>query len=323
MRKTFLTVAAILAVGAVALPATSALAEYPDKPVTMLIGFRPGGAVDTTARLLAKNLEKELGVPIVPVQKAGGGGTVMASTLINAKPDGYTIGMGASAAYALAPQLNSKLTYKIDDFDHIATVTIPQDALVVRKDAPWNTYQEMIDDAKKNNKVLKLTSQVSVSRLMAIAISKKTGVKFDIVPVKGGSAGIQQVLGGHVDMHWGASGWHSQVKSGAMKPLFSLGDKRNENFPDIPTLKELGIDYAFTDTFMLSAPKGLPKDVLDKLTKAVKAALTPELKKELVDKMYLSADYRDPQETVVYLHKQYDTVKPFVDEMMKEDKQKK
>lgn len=319
MKKTYMTLAAILLAGAVTLPGTAALAEFPDKPITMLIGFRPGGAVDTTARLIAKNLEKDLGVPIVAVQKAGGGGTVMATTLINMKPDGYTIGMGASAAYALAPQLNSKLSYTIDSFDHIATVTIPQDALVVRKDAPWNSYQELIDDAKKNNKVLALSSQVSVSRLMAIAITNKTGVKFKIVPVKGGAAGIQQVLGGHVDMHWGASGWHQQVDAGAMKPLFSLGSERNEDYADIPTLKELGIDYAFTDTFMLSAPKGLPPEVLEKLTTAVKNALTPELKKELIQKMKLSADYRDPKETVAFLHDQYNTMKPFVAEMRKEE----
>lgn len=300
--------------------AGAAMAEFPEKPITMYIGFNPGGAVDTTARLLQKNLEKELGVPVVPVQKPGGGGTVMASTLIHAKPDGYTIGMGASAAYALAPQLNSDLKFKIDDFDHIATVTIPQDALVVKADVPWSSYEEMIKDVKANNKKLSLSSQVSVSRLMAIAIEQKEGIEIDVIPVKGGGAGIQQVLGGHTDLTWGASGWHAQVKADKMKPLLSLGYKRNADFPEIPTLKELGIDYAFVDTFMLSAPKGLPEDVLQKLTNAVKAALTPELKAELQKKMYLSADYRAPKETVEYLHMQYGQVKPFVEKMLSKKK---
>jgi len=149
--KPFITSAAIVLAAAVTLPPTVALAEFPDKPITMLIGFRPGGAVDTTGRLIAANLEKNLGQPVVAVTKAGGGGTVMAATLINAAPDGYTIGMGASAAYTLAPQINKKISFKIDDFDHLGTLTQPQDALVVRKDSPWNSLEDMVKDAKTHN----------------------------------------------------------------------------------------------------------------------------------------------------------------------------
>jgi len=191
------------------LPISNALAAFPDKPITMLIGFNPGGAVDTTGRLLAEKLEKELGVPIVPVTASGGGGTVMAAKLINEKADGYTIGMGASAAYTLAPQIGSNATVQIDDLAHIATVSIPQDAIVVSKNSPWNSMEDMINDAKKNNKTLSFGSQVAVVNLMADVINSKTGVNFKIVPVKGGSVAIQQVLGGHVDLTWSASGWIS------------------------------------------------------------------------------------------------------------------
>ncbi|WP_029008722.1 tripartite tricarboxylate transporter substrate binding protein [Azospirillum halopraeferens] len=317
--RTLTTALAAAAFASLPTLAGTALAQYPDKPITMYIGFNPGGAVDTTARLIQKNLEKELGVPIVAVQKPGGGGTVMATSLLHAKPDGYTIGMGASAAYALDPLLNSDIKYTIDDFDHIATVSYPQDALVVRADAPWNNYADLIKDAKTRGKALSLSSQVSVSRLMAIAMEEAEGIRIDVVPVKGGSSGIQQVLGGHTDMTWGASGWHPQVKSGAMKPILSLGYKRNPDFPEIPTLMELGVNYAFVDTFMLSAPKGLPAGVRDTLARAVEAALTEELRRELQEKMYLSADYRNPEETVKYLHMQREQVKPFVAKMLAAD----
>ena len=132
-KKVYLLIVAVFVISAIIVPGSNVLAEYPDKPITMLIGFRPGGAVDTTARLVAKNLEKILGQPVVGVTKSGGGGTVMASTLINAKADGYTIGMGASAAYTLTPQINTKIKYTIDDFNHLGTLTIPQDGLVVLK----------------------------------------------------------------------------------------------------------------------------------------------------------------------------------------------
>jgi tripartite-type tricarboxylate transporter receptor subunit TctC len=290
---------------------------YPDKPITMLIGFRPGGAVDTTGRLLAQALEKEFGQPVVPVTKDGGGGTVMASTLINSAPDGYTIGMGASAAYTLAPQMNDKLRFRIDDFDHIATVSIPQDAIVVRKDSPWNSLADMIDDAKKNNKTLSFTSQVSAATLMTMAITKKTGVKFNIVNVKGGALGIQQVLGGHVDVTWSGSGWNQQVDAGTMKALASMGSRRNVDYPNLPTLKELGYDFEFTDTFMLSAPKGLPKPVLERLSAAVKKAMTPEFEKALLSRMKLVVDYRDPAATTAYLHRQHDIVAPLVADLKK------
>lgn len=292
-------------------------AAFPDKPITLLIGFRPGGAVDTTGRLLAKNLEKELGQPVVGVTKSGGGGTVMASQLINAAPDGYTIGMGASAAYTLAPQINTKITYKIDDFDHVATVTIPQDAIVVKKDSPWNTLEDMVKDAKSSGKTISIASQVAVVNLLAMSITAKDGVKFKVVPVKGGSRGIQQVLGGHVDVTWSGSGWHKQIAAGTMKALASIGSKRNVDYPNLPTLMELGYNYAFTDTFMLSAPKGLPKDVLKKLGDAVKKSLTPDLTAQLLTKMKLATDYRGPEDTKAFLHKQFNDIKPLVAQLKK------
>ena len=312
VRKALFAVSAIVLAGATTVPATVALAEYPEKPITMYIGFRPGGAVDTTGRLLAANLEKALGQPVIPVQKAGGGGTVMASTLIHDKPDGYTIGMGASAAYTLAPQLNTKIAYKIDDFDHLATVSIPQDALVVRKDSPWNSLADMVKDAKAHHKTLSIASQVAVVNMLAMAIEKKDGIKFKIVPVKGGSKGIQQVLGGHVDLTWSGSGWHKQVAAGTMKPLVSISAKRMPDYPNIPTMMELGYGYTFTDTFMLSAPKGLPAAIKAKLADAIKKAITPELSKQLLSKMKLATDYRGPIETVKYLHAQHDLVEPMV-----------
>jgi tripartite-type tricarboxylate transporter receptor subunit TctC len=288
-------------------------ADYPNKPITMWIGFKPGGSVDTTGRLVAHKLETILGQPVVAVTKAGGGGTVMATELMHAKPDGYTIGMGASAAYSLTPQLNTQIKYKIDDFQHIATLTQPEDAIVVKADAPFKTLKEMLDDAKKNNKELSMTSQVAAARLMAMAISEKSGVKFKLVPVNGGAEGLQAVLGGHVDLHWSGAGWSELVRGGKLKPLASMGDKRNQDFPDVPTLTELGYDYAFTDTFMLSAPKGLPPDVMAKLSAAVEKAIKdPEVQNALHKNMHLDVSYRNAKDAAAFLHKQHETVAPLV-----------
>ena len=291
-------------------------ASFPEKPITMWLGFRPGGAVDTTGRIVAKKLEEILGQPVVPVTKSGGGGTVMATQLINAKPDGYTIGMGASAAYALTPLLNKKLTFKIEDFQHIATLSSPSDAIVVKKDSPWNTLADAIADAKKNKKEISFATQVAASRLMMMVIGEKAGLNFKMVPVRGGAAGIQQVLGGHVDMTWSGSGWTKQVAAGTMKPLATMSPKRMAGYPDIPTLFELGYDFTFTDTFMLSAPKGIPADALKVLSEALEKVMNdPEVSKSLYDKFRLNVAYRNSEDTLKFLLKQRADVTPLVAKM--------
>ncbi|MBI1201055.1 MAG: hypothetical protein GC182_00955 [Rhodopseudomonas sp.] len=288
-------------------------AGYPEKPITMMIGFNPGGAVDTTGRIIADKLSKILGQPVVPVTKAGGGGTVMASQLLNAAPDGYTIGMGASAAYTLTPLINKNITYKIDDFTHLATLTYPSDAIVVKADSPWKSLKDMLDSAKKEGKALSFASQVSASRLMVQAISEKSGVEFKVIPVKGGAIGIQEVLGGHIDTTWSGSGWTEQVRAGKMRALATMAPDRMKDFPDVPTLDELGFNFNFVDTFMLSAPKNLPADVTAKLEAALKQAIEdPEIEKTLHDKLKLLTKYRNSKDTAAFLHQQQDRVAPMV-----------
>jgi tripartite-type tricarboxylate transporter receptor subunit TctC len=296
------------------LSGVSAFAQaYPSKPITMYIGFNPGGAVDTTGRLVADKMSKILGQPVVAVTKSGGGGTVMASHLINAAPDGYTIGMGASAAYTLTPQINKNLTYKIDDFTHLATLTYPSDAIVVKADSPYKTLKDLLDAHKKDNTPVSFASQVSASRLMAMAISEKSGVKFKIIPVKGGAVGIQDVLGGHIDTTWSGSGWTEQVRAGKLHALATMSAERMKDYPNVPTLLELGYGFTFTDTFMLSAPKGLKPDVVAKLEAALKKAIEdPEVQKTLHDKVGLITKYRNAKDTLSFLHKQHDDIEPLV-----------
>jgi tripartite-type tricarboxylate transporter receptor subunit TctC len=308
----FLTAsAAVLAVTLTA--GFASAAGFPEKPITMLIGFNPGGAVDTTGRLIADKMSKILGQPVVAVTKSGGGGTVMASQLINAAPDGYTIGMGASAAYTLTPQINKNITYKIDDFTHLATLTYPSDAIVVKADSPFNTLKDLIAAHKKDDKPISFASQVSASRLMVMAIAEKADVKFKVIPVKGGAVGIQDVLGGHIDATWSGSGWTEQVRAGKLKALATMSAERMKDYPNIPTLLELGYGFTFTDTFMLSAPKGVPADVVAKLEAAIKKAIDdPDVQKTLHDKIGLLTKYRDAKDTLAFLHKQHDDVEPLV-----------
>jgi tripartite-type tricarboxylate transporter receptor subunit TctC len=308
----FLT-ASVAAFAVMATAGLATAADFPTKPINMYIGFNPGGAVDTTGRLIADKMSKILGQPVVAVTKSGGGGTVMASQLINAAPDGYTIGMGASAAYTLTPQINKNITYKIDNFTHLATLTYPSDAIVVKADSPYKTLKDMIDAHKKDKKPISFASQVSASRLMVDAIAAKSGVEFKVIPVKGGAVGIKEVLGGHIDTTWSGSGWTEQVRAGKLRALATMSAERMKDYPDVPTLLELGYNFTFTDTFMLSAPKGMPADIVAKLEAAIqKAIMDPEVQKTLHDKIGLLTKYRNPKDTTAFLHKQYSDVEPLV-----------
>jgi tripartite-type tricarboxylate transporter receptor subunit TctC len=290
-----------------------AAAQFPDKPINMWIGFRPGGAVDTTGRIVAERMSKILGQPVVAVTKAGGGGTVMATQLLKADPDGYTIGMGASAAYTLTPQLNTKITYKIDDFQHLGTMTYPTDAVVVRSDSKWKTLDDMLKDSKASGKAISFAVQVAVPRMMCMVLAAKSGATFKFVPVRGGSAAVQQVLGGHVDAMWSGSGWTEQVRAGKMRPLATISTERLKEYPDVPTLIELGYNFTFTDTFMLSVPKGVPADRVKKLSDAIKGAMGDQaIQKALYDKFKLNTKYRGPEDTVTFLKKQAADVAPLV-----------
>ena len=227
-------------------------------------------------------------------------------------------GLNRRQARSLVKEVSKKMQNAADSFAGMNDPVRRAMRIAVFGARSTGPQQDMVNDAKKNNKTLSFASQVSAATLMTMAITKKTGVKFNVVNVKGGALGIQQVLGGHVDVTWSGSGWNQQVDAGTMKALASMGSKRNADYPNLPTLKELGYDFEFTDTFMLSAPKGLPKPILDRLSAAVKKATSsPEFEKTLHSKMKLIVDYRDPAETVAYLHKQHDVVAPLVQELKK------
>jgi tripartite-type tricarboxylate transporter receptor subunit TctC len=148
---------------------------------------------------------------------------------------------------------------------------------------------------------------------MVDAIAAKSGVEFKVIPVKGGAVGIKEVLGGHIDTTWSGSGWTEQVRAGKLRALATMSAERMKDYPDVPTLLELGYNFTFTDTFMLSAPKGMPADIVAKLEAAIqKAIMDPEVQKTLHDKIGLLTKYRNPKDTTAFLHKQYSDVEPLV-----------
>jgi len=281
----------LLAAAAIAVAdARIAVAEYPEKAVTLMVGVRPGGGTDNTARVLAQFLEPVLGRPVVVVNKPGAGGAVMLALLKTEKPDGYTLGITPSFVLTFAP-LYSKTAYKHDDFTDIASVTRPQTALVGAPGKPWTDLSGMMAALKKEGRALRVAAPGPIVNLLTEAVAKKAGVPIKIIPVRGGGASAKQVLGGHVDLTLGL-GWHRQyVKSGKMALLANAGARRSPEFPDVRTLKEMGYGVQLDFSFLLVGPKGLPAGVTGKLAAAVREATRNAKLEELYAKRGMKVDY--------------------------------
>jgi tripartite-type tricarboxylate transporter receptor subunit TctC len=278
----FLAFAAVLTLVLLMVLAGPARAEFPDKPITVLVSFDPGSTTDLIVRVLAIGAEKALGQRLVFENRGGGGGTVAMAVLANAKPDGYTVGAAPSDVVNYNP-LVIKVTYKpLKSFTPIiGLAAAPNTALIVNKDAPWKTFQEFIDYAKKNpGKIKYSTSGVGTGMHAAMEyIAKKDGIKWTHIPFKSAAAARTAMMGGHVDVCSAGAEFIPFGKEGQVRPLVSHGEKRSPQFPNVPTMKELGYDFTKETIFSIFGPANLPPDVLAKLEAGFKKGMeTPEFK---------------------------------------------
>jgi len=297
----FLPVAVPLAV---LLLAGAARAEFPEKPITMLIAFDPGSGTDIIARMIAMSAEKELGQRIAPENRAGAAGTVALALLANAKPDGYTICCAPSDSVVYTP-LVQKVTFKpLTSFTPIIGIALAANtALIVRPDSPWKTAQEFIGYAKKNPGKIKYSSS-GVGTGMHVAmeyIAAKENIKWVHIPYKGTAQARIALVGGHVDACSAGAEFAQFALQGQVRVLATHGATRSPEFPDVPTLKELGYDFVKETIFALFAPAGLAPDVLKKLETAfTKAMEAPEFK-ATIEKLDCTKAYYNAKDYDRYL----------------------
>lgn len=263
-----------------ALPGT-ALAAWPDKPITMLVGFSAGGGADTLARLVAKSLQQQIGEPVVVQNRPGGGGAVMASLLKLDKPDGYTIGFSADVTFDSSPWV-SHTTYKASDFSYLTTVTELQDALVASAKAPFSNWRQMVAYAKKNGGIT-FGSLAPQNTEFARLLAKKEHIQVRVVPLRGGRQVINDLLSGDIDVGWSA-GVHQAYLGHGIQVIASLNKKRLKSSPKVPSITELGFDKDYTGYFMIAAPKGMPQAVHDKLASALQKAASSKEVADLAEK---------------------------------------
>lgn len=269
MRSAFMTLL-LCAVIAGLFMASPVLAEdYPTRPIKMLTMVKPGAQIDLLTRALANAMGAELGQPILVSNMPGGShGSVMASEISSAKPDGYTLGVGATAAYTYSPHF-VKTHYKFDDFTFISMLGLNQSGFVSAPDRPWKTLKDAFEWARKENKGLTYMFQGSDDRDAMKRIAAREGVKLALMPSTGGPSIISAVMGGHADIgHLGAI-LFEYVKGGKLKLLAASTPERLTQIPDVPTLREQGWDESVEMFVVIVAPKGLPDAVMARLDKVM------------------------------------------------------
>jgi len=277
------------AVLSVAIHAPAFAAGYPEKPVTVIVPFPPGGATDTTARVTTQKMQQSFGQPIVVENKPGANGGIGAGQVARAKPDGYTLLVGSIGVYAINPALYKDLAYNpVKDFDLLTVAVRTPNALVTNPKFPAKDVQELIAYLKKNPGTVSFASSGAGSsdHLTAALFWQKTGTTGLHVPYKGGAPAQTDLMGGHADVSFQNLGAVANyIKSGKMKLLAVTGDNRVAAFPDTPTLKEAGVEGLEVYSWQaFAAPKGLPADVKSKLEQSLTLALNaPDVRSKFSD----------------------------------------
>jgi tripartite-type tricarboxylate transporter receptor subunit TctC len=248
-----------LAAGLVLFPGGGAHAlDFPTRPIRIIVPFGAGGSNDITTRALANVTQKHLGQPIIIENVTGGGGVVGANAIVGARPDGYTIGTSVPSML-VAPYLKKATYDATKDFTYIIGVMGFTYGVVVRKDAPWKTFQEFLADAKSHpGKISYGTPGVGTFQHLTMEhIARLQGIKWVSVPFRGDPDAINTLLGGNIDAVATTSSWAAQVDSGALRLLVTWGNERAKSWPSVPTLRESGIDLVVNAPYGLSGPKGL------------------------------------------------------------------
>ena len=258
------------------LAALPAAAQYPDRPVTLLAGYPPGGLVDVVSRLVAEGMKGKYPAGLNVVNRPGAAGSLAVAEVTRAKPDGYTIVLTPQSALVIAAQMQD-LAYKTpDDYDPVINLVAYYPMIAVRTESPYKTAQDLVADARTKPGAIRVGSpgEGTSSHLNLEEFMRVTGTKMTHVPFQGWGQSSPALLGGHIEAVVAQPGeLKGQVDGKRMRVLVNFTPKRHPVFPDVPTAKELGWDVSNGVWYMLLAPKGTPAAVMRHIHDAAKAAI--------------------------------------------------
>jgi putative tricarboxylic transport membrane protein len=273
---------------AIALHSAPAAAQYPNKPITVIVPFAAGGPTDVVTRLVGDHMSRTLGQTLVVENVGGAGGTLGMTRAAQAQPDGYTIAVGNMGTQSAAPALYPNLKYDpAKSFAQVGIVNYTPQSIVAKKDTAAKTLREFIDYLKANN--TKLTyghaGVGSISHVSGLVFNAKFGLTPNLVPYRGTGPAIRDLVGGQIDYMVDQSlNVIPQIQAGTIKAYAVAAPERLSSLPDVPTTGEVGVDFIFSAWNAMVAPKGTPNEIVARLADALSKALDdPAIQKRYVE----------------------------------------
>jgi tripartite-type tricarboxylate transporter receptor subunit TctC len=278
-----------LAASAAALPTVSPMAlaqAYPSRPITMVVTVSPGSSLDATGRILAEAMRSSLGQPVIVENISGADGSIGTGRVAHARPDGYTIELGGTSTHMLNGAVYSLPYDVVNDFAPISPLVTVPDFLYARKTMPGKDLNELIAWLKANPNKASAGIATSYRRLITAFFQKETATQFTLVPYRGGPPAMQDLVAGQIDLLFYGVDQLPLVRAGSVRAYAVASDTRSSLAPDIPTFGEMGLPLSFSGAGWggLFAPKGTPKEMIDRFNAAtVQALADPLVRSRLAD----------------------------------------
>jgi tripartite-type tricarboxylate transporter receptor subunit TctC len=288
--------------------ATFAWAQFPTRPVTIIVPIPPGGAPDIAARVLADKLSQTLGQPVVVENRAGANGNIANELVAKAQPDGYTLGLLADSQIAINPHLYKMPIDTLRDLAPVSPVAVNQFVLTVHPSLPVKTFPEFIEYARKANPPLPYASGGNGSQhhLTMEMLKQRAGINLLHVPYKGGAPAAAATVAGDTVAMWSGSSNAPQIKAGRLRPLAVSGAKRSPQYPDLPTISEFYPGFENSIWLGLFGPAGIPEPALNRLRTEVNRALeSPDVKAKLNAAGGLDPYIANPDEFAALIRRDY------------------
>ncbi|WP_342133023.1 tripartite tricarboxylate transporter substrate binding protein [Hydrogenophaga sp. OTU3427] len=307
-----------LAAGAAAAVALPALAQdkFPSRAITLIAPWPAGGSSDAVMRSFAESASRALGVPVIVDNKPGAGGTLGATAMVNAKPDGYLLTQLPLGIYRL-PHMQQMAFDPVKDITHIACLTGYTFGIACTADAPFKTLKDMVAYAKANPGKLEYghTGTGTTPHLAIEEFSEKAGIQLNPIAYKGSAEIMQAILGGHIRVMSGTTEFAPHVFSGKLRLLATLGSKRNKAFPDVPTVKESGWDTITESPFGIGGPRNMDPAVVKVLHDAFKQTLEDPKVLAALDKFYQPVIYMNTADYGAYAARTYAAEKATIERL--------
>lgn len=271
-----------------------AQADYPSRPISIIVPYAPGGTTDVVGRALAESLSRQLGQPVVIENKPGAAGAMGVLDMMNAKPDGYRLTMAPVGIFR-QPYLQKTRYDPIRDLTYIASFLTYDFAVTVKADSPFKTIKDLVEHARKNPGEIDYGTpgRFTGNQVVLAALGKQEGVEFTHIPYKGDSDATAALIGGHTKAAVVTNSILAHLQAGAVRVLATADKERNTAFEGVPTLVESGYDVVVPSPLGIAGPADLPREIVEKLDTAVKAALEEPDFKRVMDNFGVRSYYMD------------------------------